>query len=90
MQVMTHDELGQAMINGGAGIWPAEKWAIFYSLSQSEQQAMAQIAQDSPNGPGVNGWTIALNVMTTTVTVVGDIVGLGSGIQAIQALVKTL
>ena len=86
---MTHAELGQRMVDGGAGIWTAPQWEQYWGLSQPEQEAMATIAQDQTS-PGVDGWGKALAVANVIATVAGDIVGLGSGIEAIKSLVNAL
>lgn len=87
---MTHAELGQAMIDGGAGVWSAERWTTFWSLPPDDQQAMATIAQDGSAPASADVWGASLKVAETIATVAGDVVGLGSGIEAIRALVKTL
>jgi hypothetical protein len=87
---VTHSELGQAMYNQGAGVWSAERWTVYWGLPPEEQAAMAQIAQDSPDPPGISGWTTALGVASMLVTVAGDIAGLGTGVTAIEAVVKAL
>jgi hypothetical protein len=87
---LTHAELGQAMVNGGAGIWTAEQWATYWSLGADEQQAMASIMQNSPAAPGVNGWATALSVAEEVAKVAGLVLGLGSGIATIQSIIKAL
>ena len=87
---LSHAELGQRMVDGGAGVWSAAKWATYWAAPKEEQEAMAQIAEDSPDAPGVSGWTQALAIAATIATIAGDVAGFASGVMAIQALVKLL
>lgn len=87
---LSHEQVMEEMTTA-CPWWSAAEWTTFTTeLSPDEQAAMAQIAQDSPKAPGVNGWTTALTILETAATVVGAVVGLGSGVTAIKALIKTL
>lgn len=70
--------------------WSAAQWATFRSLSPDEQQAMATIAQDSDVSPGVDGWALALKVLETAATIVGDVTGLGSAVTVVKTMAKAL
>jgi hypothetical protein len=84
---MTRQEIAENM-TATCSWWSAEQWSTFWQLSQPEQEAMAQIAQDSGVVPS-DGWATALKVFETGATIFGDLVGVGTGIEAIKATIKS-
>jgi len=72
--------------------WTERQWHVFLNEMTPEQQATeAQALEDSEVAPSkTDGWSVALGILTTAASVVGAITGIGSGVTAIEQIVKAV
>ena len=50
---LSHAELGQRMVDGGAGVWSAAKWATYWAAPKEEQEAMDEARAEAAAKAGI-------------------------------------
>jgi hypothetical protein len=87
---MTIDEL-KTQLATDCPFWGENEWAAFLSADSDTQQALASAMHLSAQGPGVDGWTVALTILEDAAPALSVIPTVGpfiaGGIQALQAII---
>jgi hypothetical protein len=86
---VTLDEL-KAQLAADCPFWGEREWGAFLSAAPEEQQAIATAMHLSGQGPGVDGWKIALTILQDAAPAFSAIPTVGpfitGGIEAVLAI----